>query len=293
MTLTPATNRGRLLDTLREQIAPEANDEELAWLAAVGQRLDLDPIAGQLVLIGRWDSRIGRKVHRPQITVDGRLLLAQRTGEYNGADGPEWTGPRNERGEHDWVEVWDGDTPPHAARCIVYRKGRDHPANGTVRWQEFAQWTGTPPRLMPTWASMPSHMLGKVALSLGLRRAFPDVIPADADVDDDFAPYERVEADGNGEIVGQSGRAIDPPTTSDPAGPTLSEDDPDVVALKARINGFDASDRADWRNYLDAQKWRWPPAGVAQLGAMQREVERIAQAGWERRASYGEGSPYD
>ena len=190
MSVVPSTTTRRAIDTLREQLAPEASDDELNWLAAVGQRLGLDPIAGHLVLIPRWDQRAGRKVHRPQITADGRLVLAERTGELDGFDGPEWCGARDAQGNHHWVDLWDEDDPPHAARCLVYRRGRTHPANGTVRWKEFAQYNSNNV-LMPTWKQMPSHMLGTVALSLGLRRAFGDVIPADAEVDDDFAVYER------------------------------------------------------------------------------------------------------
>ncbi|HSS09087.1 MAG TPA: recombinase RecT, partial [Acidimicrobiales bacterium] len=178
--LEPAGDGRKALDVLRDQIAPAATDEELLYLAQVGQRLGLDPIAGHVVLISRWDSRLDRNVARPQVTADGRLVLAEATGELDGFDGPEWCGPRNKTGGHDWVEVWDDDDPPHAARVLVYRKGRAHPANGTVRWIEFAQ-KDRGGNLLPTWAAMPSHMLGKVALNLGLRRAFPGIVPGGLD----------------------------------------------------------------------------------------------------------------
>src|SRR5215471_7375597 len=171
----------RTLDVLREQLAPEANDAELAYLDQVAQRFDLDPVAGQIVLRPQFDRRVGRKVHRPFITHEGRLVLAERTGEFRGIDGPYWTGLRLEDGTHRWVDVWDGTDPPHAARAFVAREGR-LPSNGTVRWAEFAQRDRNGD-LMPTWRAMPSHMLGKVAISLGLRRAFPGIIPADLEVD--------------------------------------------------------------------------------------------------------------
>jgi hypothetical protein len=203
VTLVSGRATRRAIDTLREQLAPNASNDELQWLAAVGQRLGLDPIAGHIVLIPRWDSRSKRQVHRPQITADGRLVLAERTGELAGFDGPEWCGERqfDSKGNKiplDWLEVWDEDGPPYAARVAVYRRGRDRATNGTVRWREFAQ-TDSKGELLATWAKMPSHMLGKVALSLGLRRAFGDVIPAELELEDDFAPYERVDAD-TGEI---------------------------------------------------------------------------------------------
>ena len=169
------------LDVLREQIAPEASNGELAYLSQVAQHLDLDPIAGQVVLIGRYDRRVGRKVHRPIVTAEGRHVIAERTGELVGIDGPEWCGPRLPDGTHTWLDVWDDDEPPHAARAFVYRRDR-RPANGTVRWKEFAQ-RDSQGALFPTWALMPAHMLGKVAVSLALRRAFPGIVPAGVDVD--------------------------------------------------------------------------------------------------------------
>lgn len=174
------------LDVLRDQIAPGASDEELAYFGEVCRRTELDPFANHIVLIGRRDGRVGRVVFRPQITVAGRRTLAARTGELVGNPGPEWAAPgpnghaeRDEHGAIVWRELWDDDnTYPYAARCLVYRRGYERPANGTVKWSEFAQWARPaqgPPRLERAWAQMPSHMLGKVAESLALRRAFPEI----------------------------------------------------------------------------------------------------------------------
>jgi hypothetical protein len=167
---------------LREQLAPEASDQELAFFAQVCARLDLSPFADQIVLIGRYDNRLKRKVHRHQITVAGRRTLATRTGKLAGIEGPVWCGPRNAKGELEWRDVWDDDdTVPYCARVLVHVDGWVVPANGTAKWSEFVQTdqSGVPTML---WRRMPSHMLGKVAESMALRRAFPDVIdPAVAD----------------------------------------------------------------------------------------------------------------
>jgi hypothetical protein len=181
VTATPARPEARsALDVLREQIAPDASDAELEYLAQVAARYQLDAIAGQVVLYPRYDRRLGRKVHRPIVTAEGRHVIAERTGELEGIDGPQWCGPRNPDGTHTWLDVWDYDEAPHAARVFVHRRGR-LPFNGTVRWAEFAQYDGSG-NLTPTWRQMPSHMLGKTALSLGLRRAFPGLIPEGLDV---------------------------------------------------------------------------------------------------------------
>jgi phage recombination protein Bet len=275
----------RAIDTLREQLAPKANDDELNWLAAVGQRLGLDPIAGHLVLIPRWDKRANREVHRPQITADGRLVLAERTGELDGFDGPEWTGTRDAQGVHHWVDLWDDDDVPHAARCIVYRKGRTHPANGTVRWKEFAQYNSNGV-LMPTWKQMPSHMLGKVALSLGLRRAFGDVIPSDADVDDDFASYERAPLvdTATGEIVAPAD--VEPPAARPSAVVAPSAADPLVV----RIEDLDQRSREHVRDFIESRKLPWPTDVSAVRTAVERELTRIEAEAAEERDTYGDES---
>jgi RecT family len=174
----------RAIATLRDQIAPEASDDELALFARVCGALALSPFADQIVLIGRYDSRANRKVHRHQITVAGRRALAERTGELVGIDGPEWTGPRDDRGELHWSELWTEDGhehPPYAARVFVYRAHWVKPANGTAKWSEFRQ-TANDGSLLRMWRTMPAHMLGKVAESMALRRAFPNVIGAAVDL---------------------------------------------------------------------------------------------------------------
>jgi hypothetical protein len=100
--------------------------------------------------------------------------------------GPEWCGPRRDKlAALEWREVWDeDDETPYAARVLVHVLDWDHPANGTVKWSEFAQ-TDRRGNLTRSWRTMPSHMLGKVAESLALRRGFPEVQQAVAYLGDD------------------------------------------------------------------------------------------------------------
>lgn len=219
---------------LRDQIAPGAADDELAYFAAVCARLELSPFADQIVLIGRWDSRVGRKVYRHQITVAGRRTLAARTGKLVGIEGPVWCGPRDERGELVWADVWDDDRePPYCARCLVHVDGWVTPANGTAKWSEFAQLNrdGT---VSPMWQQMPSHMLGKVAESMALRRAFPDVIRPDLiggangpELADDLA--ELAEATARNAVDSEdgpgAGAATTPPVAAGTAPGSLSQSD--------------------------------------------------------------------
>ena len=148
-----------------------------------------------------------------------------RTGELQGIEGPVWCGPRVD-GELEWRELWDEDEKPYAARVLVYRKGWVKPANGTCKWSEFAVYIDKDrTELGPMWVKMPSHMLGKVAESLALRRAFSDVIPT-GNVSEEFAEIDRqpaaaepappdpgrhvalMQADGDGRIVCSCGEVF-------------------------------------------------------------------------------------
>ena len=192
------------LEILRRDIAPNAPDEALEYFSKVCRRLRLDPWRDEITLVGRYDSRVKDLVWRPQVTVAGRRAIAERTGKLAGIEGPEWCGPRryDDNGLRlplDWTEVWDDDDAyPYAARVLVYRHDWDRPANGTVKWAEFAQYTTVngQTRLTAAWQKMRSHMLGKVAESLALRRAFSEVAAAvDYVGDDDQAAIAEAEAE--------------------------------------------------------------------------------------------------
>ncbi|MBO0730185.1 MAG: recombinase RecT [Acidimicrobiaceae bacterium] len=267
----PSTN----LDVLREKLAPDASDKDLEWLGAVSQRLGLDPIAGHIVLIGRYDGRLRRNVYRPQVTAEGRLVVAERTGELVAIDGPQWCGPRNEAGGHDWLEVWDDPEPPHAARCFVQRKGWTRPVNGTVRWAEFAQTDGQG-RLLPTWRAMPSHMLGKTALSLALRRQFPGLIPAEID-----------EADREEDVGPVTARPEQQPSSPTPAGPPMTDGQKSVIYY--RLQRLSEQQREQVREM--AMLSQLPPVKDAPAGvglAYHGLITDVEMAGTEGEAGDGD-----
>jgi hypothetical protein len=245
--------RQRLAQVVRDQMAPDASDAELAYFIAAGNRLGLSPLAGHIVLIGRYDKRLRRNVHRPQITIDGRRLIASRTGKLRGIEGPVWCGPR-ERGELIWREVWDDDERyPYCARCLVYVDGWTMPANGTTKWSEFAQRDNAG-ALTATWRQMPSHMLGKVAESLALRRAFADVIGA-AEASIDALP-DPVEDD--------SDRALRPV-------------DSYAAEIAERVEALDADTRNALGVYLAAQRIAWPPETPGALRRVERWLDATAE----------------
>lgn len=175
---------------IREQLAPKASDAEIRVFLALCQRLDLDPFARQIYLVGRWDSRAGREIFAPQVSIDGFRLVAQRTGEYAGQAGPEWCSA-----DGVWRDVWLSDIPPAAARVGVYRKGWAAPLYRVALWSEFQQTKkdGKPSGL---WAKMPSVMLAKCAEMQALRAAFPNELSGVYGVEElaQATPAEAVEA---------------------------------------------------------------------------------------------------
>jgi phage recombination protein Bet len=176
-TLVPAgTWTSEQLEVVRRSVAPGCTDEELAFFAQVCRHKNLDPFAGEIVAIPRWDSRAGRNVLVIQETVAGLRALAERSGLYNGQDPPLWCGP-----DARWVEVWlDDKTPPAAAKVAVYRKGWDRPTVGIARWSSYVQLdkNGKPAGL---WKTGSDFMLWKCAEAAALKRAFKHAL-ADAGI---------------------------------------------------------------------------------------------------------------
>jgi hypothetical protein len=214
--VAPGDSRWRTL--VAEKIAPDATDNDIDYLAAVCRRLELTPFSSpaQIVLVPRYDKRLRRDVFRPQVTVDGRLALAVRTGQIVGIEGPQFTGARDawtRNGVRIWVDLWDyleEQKYPRAARYFVHVKGWVKPVNGTAVWQEFRQ-VDKQGELLPLWQQMPSVMLAKSALSLALRRSGveslgPDVAVAyEGDSEDLAIPPGETPAPAAAAMPGRGG----------------------------------------------------------------------------------------
>lgn len=136
--------------------------EELAYFLRVAHKAGLDPIAKQIHVVYRWDSKLGREKMAIQTGIDGLRLIAQRSTEYAGQDDVVY--------ESEDVEY------PKWAKVTVYRFnkniGERIPYTATARWKEYCP-TGKDGKPMIMWAKMPFLMLGKVAEALALRKAFP------------------------------------------------------------------------------------------------------------------------
>jgi phage recombination protein Bet len=155
------------VDLIRRTVCAGATNDELALFLAQARRLGLDPLSRQIHAVRRWDNRAGREVMTIQVGIDGLRLIAQRTGEMDGYDGPYWCGS-----DGLWRDVWLSAEPPAAARITVYRRGHTHPYTATATLQEYLQRdkNGRPIGL---WGKMPATMLAKTAEAMALRRALP------------------------------------------------------------------------------------------------------------------------
>jgi hypothetical protein len=215
----------REVDTIKRLLAPGISDDDLALYAKVCMLLDLSPFRDEIVTIGRRqrDPATGSyvTVHRHLVTVQGRRVLAIRTGQLRGIVGPQWCGPHAPFADSPlvWHDVWLEDQPPHAARVFVYRDGWPEPVNGTAPWREFAQRDSNG-RLVNLWAKMPAHMLGKVAEAMALRRAFPEALTGEV-VSGHARPDEAqlLDADpysGGGDAMAEAGIAPSQPSQPSP-----------------------------------------------------------------------------
>lgn len=172
------------IDLLKRTIAKGTSDDEFALFVATANRMGLDPFSRQIHCVKRWDSREGREVMAIQVGIDGFRASAERTGEYDGQEGPFWCGADGQ-----WRDVWTEDKPPIAAKVLAYRKGISRPFVGIARYKSYVQTKkdGSPNQM---WQRGDDFMIAKCAEAVALRKGFPNQLagvhaPEEMAVDDE------------------------------------------------------------------------------------------------------------
>jgi phage recombination protein Bet len=152
---------------IRDVICRGCSLEEMGLFLAFCRSRELDPFSREVYAVKRWDAKTQGEVMSIQMGIDGLLALAERTGLYDGHDPMLYLDAKGE-----WLDVWDSDTPPRAAKATVWRKDMGRPIVIVRSWREYAQ-RKKDGGLSGQWASKPATMIEKVALAAALRRAFP------------------------------------------------------------------------------------------------------------------------
>ena len=250
---------------LKRTLCPDLTNDEMELFAGVARRTGLDPFAKQIYAMKRRSKKPGtRDQYEDKLTIqtgiDGFRVIAGRTGDLDGQDGPFWCGPDGE-----WRDVWLAKEPPAAAKVVVFRKGCARGFVGIARFSEYGQfYDGKPSGL---WGKMPATMIAKCAEALALRKAFP------ADLSGLYAAEEMQQADEPepqlAVVPVEPVKAAPAPTPEPPkqlpAAPKHSPD-PDGIdrtadrAVKAgrELLGDPMNDSAAIRALAERKGWDWP-----------------------------------
>ena len=162
---------------IKNTVAKGATDDELKLFLTIARRHKLDPFTHQIWFVRRWDRNadsgqrdaqnhaiLGAHVGVTQIGIDGLLHVASRDHKDFGSVSRIEYGPV--------VPNLKVKNQPEWALVKVWKKGVPEPTIAEAFWDEYAP---TDLDKAPFWRKMPRRMLGKCAVALAIRQAYPDL----------------------------------------------------------------------------------------------------------------------
>ena len=141
---SPTLDEGKI-SLIKAKVCPNCTNTEFELLMYMANMYNLDPLLKQI-----WAVKFGDSPAQIYAGRDGFLEIAHRSGHFDGME---------------TIVHYDKDEKPMSATCIVWRNDMTHPFTANVLFREYN--TGK-----NLWASKPAVMIGKVAESVCLRKAF-------------------------------------------------------------------------------------------------------------------------
>lgn len=152
----------------KAQLAPEISDTELDFFQSYCQSKRLDPFAGEVFAVMRWDGKLNRNKLTIQVGIDGFRSMAEETGEYDGSTLPIWCDR-----DCNWTDVWTSNEPPFACKVGVRRKGFSNVQYVIGRYSAYVQTSGKDNKTAHMWEKRGPEQLAKCVEACALRMAFP------------------------------------------------------------------------------------------------------------------------
>lgn len=182
------------------------------------ERTQLDPFARQIWFQYRWSTDAGRRTMIPCATVDGMRLIVERTGNYSGQLGPEYSGKAN---DYEWKDIWPYSEAPEFCRVAILRKDFSEPLWAVIKTVEFEGNS-------PIWRERPFHMVGVAAERVALRRSAPAELSGiygedELEVMDKLTPAEQAAKDLGTDAGPKEGEPEKPPQQEKPKEPSARE----------------------------------------------------------------------
>jgi phage recombination protein Bet len=131
---------------IKAKVAPDATNTEFELLMYIANKYDLDPLLKEI-----WLVKFGNSPAQIYAGRDGYLKIAHRSGHFDGMETK--------------VNMSADGTKIESATCTIWRNDMQHTISSHVLFNEYS--TGK-----NLWATKPAVMIGKVAESVALRKAF-------------------------------------------------------------------------------------------------------------------------